>query len=149
MELNPPPPSRHEHPPTYSSHNPADLNFPSVPQTELSQAHVQAEITLPNLRTVLSPEFEQAPQSSSARHASLAPHDSPRSMRSLPPIDPGTYVPRRSIEQAVVSPSENGSAMSVEERSARSTSAVSMDDADVRIAASALAELGNPGMVPI
>lgn len=147
MELNPP---RHEHPPPeYISHDPADLTLPSVPKTELSSPHVQAEITLPDLRTVLSPQFEHQQQQPPRYAASSAPHDSPRSMRSLPPIDPGSYAPRKSIEQAVMSPSEAGSAMSVDERSGRSTSAVSMDDADVRIAASALAELGNPGMESI
>ena len=144
MELDPP---RHlREPPAYVSHNPAELKLPSVPQTELSQPHVQAEITLPHLRTVLSPQFEHAQQQSPRYAASSAPHDSPRSMRSLPPIDPGSYAPRKSMEQAIASPSEAGSAMSIDERSGRSRSAVSLDDADVRIAASALAELGNPGM---
>lgn len=147
MELNPPRREQNHAPPAYVSHNPTELAFPSVPQTELSSPHVQAEITLPDLRTVLSPQFEPQRHPSPRYAASSAPHDSPRSMRGLPPIDPGSYAPRKSLEQAVVSPSETGSAMSgIEEQSTRtSTSVVSMDDADVRIAASALAELGNPG----
>jgi transcriptional repressor OPI1 len=44
-----------------------------------------------------------------------------------------------------MSPSEAGSAMSLDEKSARPTS-VSMDDPDVRIAAEALSGLGNPGI---
>ena len=131
-------------PPSYVSHNPADLNLPSVPQTAISQPHVQGEITLPDLRTVLSPEFQQESLQSD-RSATLG---SPSSVRSLPRIDPGhTYgnEARQSVESAMFSPSEVGSAMSIEERGVRSTSVVSMDDPDVRIAAEALSGLGNPG----
>ena len=51
------------------------------------------------------------------------------------------------MESAVRSPSETGSTMSIEERGERrSTSVLSMDDPDVRIAAEALSGLGNPGI---
>ena len=132
-------------PPAYIAHNPADLNLPSVPQTAISQPHVQAEITLPDLRTVLSPDFHQT----SLLSDSLAAHrGSPSSVRSLPRIDPGhafSNGTRTSLESNVASPSETGSAMSIDERGGRSTSVLSMDDPDVRIAAEALSGLGNPG----
>ena len=133
--------------PTYVSHNPANLTFPSIPQTEINHAHANAEITLPDLRTVLSPEFQESSLPSDYRPAHLA-HDSPTSLRSLPRIDPGPgYAngPRKSMESAIASPSDAGSAMSVDDRGLRSTS-VSIDDPDVRIAAEALSGLGNPGM---
>jgi hypothetical protein len=44
-----------------------------------------------------------------------------------------------------MSPSETGSVMSLDEKSARPIS-VSMDDPDVRTAAEALSGLGNPGI---
>lgn len=49
------------------------------------------------------------------------------------------------VEPAMTSPSEVGSAMSMEERGMRSTSVVSIDDPDVRIAAEALSGLGKLG----
>lgn len=132
-------------PPAYVSHHPADLNLPSVPRTELSQPHVQAEITLPDLKTVLSPDFQQT-----SERPETPAHDHADPARSLPRIDPGhanRNAKRTSTDTAVMSPSETGSAMSTKERGARSTSAVSMDDPDVRLAAEALSGLGNPGMI--
>ncbi len=130
-------------PPAYLAHNPADLNLPSVPRTALSRPKVQGEITLPDLKTVLSPEFEEATR----LHGIHAP-DTPGSTRSLPRMNPGNASRnefRSSAEAPVVSPSEAGSAMSVDDRDVRSTSSVSIDDPDVRIAAEALSGLGNPG----
>ena len=133
-------------PPAYISHNPADLDLPPVPRTELNNAHAQ-EITLPDLRTILAPEFSDATLSPSS-HTFSGDHPTPPSVRSLPRIDPGpnyASLGRMSTESVVMSPSEAGSAMSLDEkRSARPTS-VSMDDPDVRNAAEALAGLGNPG----
>lgn len=63
-------------------------------------------------------------------------------------MDPGPAfgsVGRRSTESVVMSPSESGSVMSLDEKSARPTS-VSMDDPDERMAAEALFGLGNPGI---
>ena len=108
---------------------------------------MQAEITLPDLKTVLSPEFEEASRLSEFRARGTP--GSPTSARSLPRIDPGHVYgngARSSMEPAVASPSEVGSAMSVDEGGRRSTSVVSMDDPDVRIAAEALSGLGNPGI---
>ena len=65
-------------------------------------------------------------------------------------MDPGSaFAARKSIEQGLPSPSETGSVMSIDESIGRSRSVVSPDDSDVRIAASALAELGNPGMAQV
>ena len=142
MEIQPP------SPPAYVAHRPQDLQLPSVPQTSISRTQVQGEITLPDLRSVLSPDFEEVSRLAELR-ANGTP-GSPASARSLPRIDPGhTYnnAPRSSIEVAIASPSEAGSIMSVDERGGRSTSVVSMDDPDVRIAAEALSGLGNPGML--
>ena len=135
-------------PPAYTSHSPADLHFPSVPQTALSRPQVQAELTLPDLRTVLSPEFEEA--SRLAEVQARETPGSPASAQGLPRIDPGhayTNGVRSSMESAVLSPSETGSTMSIDDRGERrSTSVLSMDDPDVRIAAEALSGLGNPGI---
>lgn len=129
-------------PPPLQYHHPSDLAFPSVPQTALSRPQVQAEITLPDLRTVLSPDFENI--------ARYAPPVSPTSVRSLPRMDPGPALfngARSSMESAIASPSEAGSVMSIDDRrGARSTSVVSIDDPNVRMAAEALSGLGNPGM---
>lgn len=133
--------------PPYIAHNAADLNLPSVPQTEISHAYAQAEITLPDLRTVLSPAFHADSLPSHFRPPHIRP-TSPTSIRSLPRIDPGPTYPNdtsRNSEAVMMSPSESGSVMSSDERSLRPTS-VSMDDPDVRIAAEALSGLGNPGM---
>jgi hypothetical protein len=51
-----------------------------------------------------------------------------------------------STESVVMSPSDAGSAMSLDEKSSARPTSVSMDDPDVRIAAEALSGLGNPGI---
>lgn len=117
--------------------------WPAVPQHTPEKTPAQADITLPGLKTVLSPEFERRP---STQDGSLA-HGSPNSTRSLPRIDPG-YAnitdTRRAGDTTMASPLGTASAMSGEDRAVRSTSVVSMDDPDVRIAAEALSGLGNP-----
>lgn len=131
-------------PPAYISHNPAELKLPSAPQADISHAHAVAELTLPDLKTVLSPAYQESSLPSDVRSSTK----SPVSVRSLPRIDPGPQYnngEHRSLDVAVASPSEAGSAMSVDEPSIRSPS-ISMDDPDVQIAAKALSELGNPGM---
>lgn len=117
--------------------------WPAVPQHTPEKTPSQGDITLPDLKTVLSPEFERRP---SSQDSALA-LGSPKSIRSLPRIDPG-YAnitdTRRAGDTAMVSPLGTTSAMSGEDRAVRSTSVVSMDDPDVRIAAEALSGLGNP-----
>ncbi|KAK5166498.1 transcriptional regulator opi1 [Saxophila tyrrhenica] len=132
-------------PQSYVSHNPAELTFPSVPKTDVNHAHATAEITLPGLKTVLSSDFHNDSLPSGFR-SSNGGHESPRSVRSIPRIDPGPQDingGRRSFEAAIASPSEVGSAMSIDEPSVRSPS-VSIDDPNVRMAAEALSGLGNP-----
>ena len=134
-------------PPAYVSHDPADLHLPAVPRGEMSPPHAKADFTLPDLRTILAPEFSDATLSPSSRTFSGDNTASP-SVRSLPPMDPGpsyASVGRRSTESVVMSPSESGSVMSLDEKSTRPIS-VSMDDPDERTAAEALSGLGNPGI---
>lgn len=50
------------------------------------------------------------------------------------------------MESAVISPTDTASVMSMDERGHRSTSVVSLEDPDVRLAAEALSGLGNSGM---
>ena len=129
----------------HTSHDPTELAFPQVPQHDLTNHKQACDITLPDLRTVLSPQFEASAQASA--EAAFASRCSPMSSRSLPPIDIGNnagYVngTRRSMDVAMASPSEAGS---YEERGRRTKSIVSMEDPDVRLAAEALSGLGNPG----
>lgn len=130
------------------SHDPAELAFPQVPRHELNNHKHASDITLPDLRTVLSPQFEASAQASA--EAAFALRCSPMSARSLPPIDIGhnagiTNGARRSIDVAMASPSEAGSLRSEDDRGRRAKSIVSMEDPDVRLAAEALSGLGNPG----
>lgn len=131
---------RSQEPGAHVHHDPAELSFPSVPSHDLKTGSHAADITLPDLRTVLSPQFEHA------RPAEVV--GSPGSVRSLPPIDPGHSAgyASGSIDATMVSPSEAGSRRSEDERGRRGTSVVSMEDPDVRLAAEALSGLGNPGM---
>jgi hypothetical protein len=131
----------------HASHDPSELAFPQVPRHELNN-HKHADITLPDLRTVLSPQFEASAQASA--EAAFASRCSPMSARSLPPIDIGHNAgylngARRSMDMAMASPSEAGSIRSEEGRGRRAKSIVSMEDPDVRLAAEALSGLGNPG----
>lgn len=133
--------SQESRPPSVLPHSPEAVEWPSVPRHDPEQR--PGEITLPDLKTVLSPEFERM----SSPQCSARPQ-SPQSVRSLPRIDPGYTTingAQRDVDMSMASPVETGSAMSTEDRIARSTSVVSMEDPDVRIAAEALSGLGNPG----
>lgn len=130
------------------SRPPDTAAWPAVPQHAPAQPApapapvASSDITLPDLKTVLSPDFERrrcSPQSS-------ARPGSPTSVRSLPRIDPGYHsMQERGTDVTMASPLESGSVMSVDDQGLRSTSVVSMEDPDVRIAAEALSGLGNPG----
>lgn len=131
-----------ERPPAYHSHDPDTLKLPSVPSHDFNTtSQNQHDLRLPNLQTVLSPDFQRAdsPPQDGTR--------SPLSVRSLPRMDPGdsNNEARKSMDGVLISPSDNGSRMSGEERGLRSASVLSMDDPDVRLAAEALSGLGNPG----
>lgn len=132
----------------HTRHDPTELAFPQVPQHDLTTHKQARDITLPDLRTVLSPQFEASAQASA--EAAFASRCSPLSAGSLPPIDIGNnsgYAngTRRSMDMAMASPSEAGSLRSEEGRGRRTKSIVSMEDPDVRLAAEALSGLGNPG----
>lgn len=133
MELQRPTP-----PPYTASHDTADLGRPPAPPDELARFRPNTDVTLPDLKTVLSPQF----QHSSPQNAP----GSPASVRSLPRIEPNGQVngTRKSTDTAIASPSEAGSVMSMDDVVRKSTS-VSIDDPAIRDAAEALAGLGNPG----
>lgn len=145
-----------EQPPAYRSHDPEDLKLPSVPQNEPFQSHAHSDITLPDLQTALSRPLppktvhpnkllDETFQNNKAvesqqlgqQYTSTAP----------PRIDasPRMNVGARPSLEAVVSPSDTGSVMSIDEPLRRSASIVSIEDPDVRLAAEALSGLGNPG----
>ncbi|KXT04897.1 hypothetical protein AC578_3443 [Pseudocercospora eumusae] len=132
-----------ERPPTLASRSPETVEWPTVPRHEpIPQAN---DITLPDLKTVLSPDFERMSSPQTSNHPA-----SPTSVRSLPRIDPGhaltNGVHRGATDVSMASSVETGSVMSMEDRTARSTS-VSMEDPDVRLAAEALSGLGNPSLM--
>lgn len=123
-----------------ASRSPETVEWPSVPKHDPIPS--PNEITLPDLKTVLSPEFQRISSPQITNHRA-----SPNGVRSLPRIDPGHNTAngthRSTADVSMASPVETGSVMSTEDRVARSTS-VSMDDPDVRLAAEALSGLGNP-----
>ncbi|GAB7347069.1 hypothetical protein MBLNU459_g3203t2 [Dothideomycetes sp. NU459] len=146
-----------ERSPAYQSHNPEDLKLPAVPQYEIPSAQSPSELTLPDLRTVLGelptktvhPNvlLNAAAQEERNRNAHM-PID--MMTRTLPKLDRSAVAnggARSSMESVVVSPSDTASVMSVDERGHRSTSVVSLEDPDVRLAAEALSGLGNSGFV--
>lgn len=130
-----------ERPPDYASHDPSDLRLPAVPQHDFSRPP-GSDFKLPDLKTVLSREFQSPP-----------PHDvvnrsSPESASTLSRIElthGRINGARKSADAPMMSPSETESRASNDDRAMRSTSVVSMDDPDVRIAAEALSGLGRPG----
>ena len=137
--------------PTYVEHAPEDLKLPSVPREEIRTAGSPNSITLPNLQSVLADlpprnDDQQAHQSKfygRNGHSVTSAH-----ARTLPQLDPSprTYGGfRPSVESAILSPSETGSAKGGIERGRRSTSILSLEDPDVRLAAEALSGLGNAG----
>ena len=120
--------SQRQAPPGYAySHHPDNLKLPSVPQQELHMNHAPADITLPDLKSVLADLPPKTGHPNAFSNAVAA-----REMDQM-------GMPRTSIE------SDAASNMSLDDGTQRSTS-VSMDDPDVRLAAEALSGLGNPGV---
>ncbi|CAD0045938.1 unnamed protein product [Aureobasidium pullulans] len=118
--------SQRQAPPGYAySHHPDNLKLPSVPQRELHMNHAPADITLPDLKSVLADLPPKTGHPNAFSNAVAA-----REMDQM-------GMPRTSIE------SDAASNMSLDDGTQRSTS-VSMDDPDVRLAAEALSGLGNP-----
>ncbi|KAK6431124.1 transcriptional regulator opi1 [Oleoguttula sp. CCFEE 5521] len=113
------------------------LEFPAVPRHELPRRNYgKSDITLPGLKDVLSPQFEQRPDER---------YGSPESVRSLPPIDVAHAGREMGGMDDVMmhSPSDTGSVQGEMDRG-RARSVVSMDE---RIAAEALSGLSGPGFV--
>ncbi|USW51714.1 Putative transcription factor Opi1 [Septoria linicola] len=115
------------------SRSPETVEWPAVPRHEIRSHN---DVTLPDLKTVLSPEFERM---------SAPRQQSPQSVRSLPRIDPGhVLLGEGGADVTMASPVDTASVVSMEDRNGRATSVVSMEDPDVRDAAEALSGLGNP-----
>jgi hypothetical protein len=115
--------------PGYAYDQDADnLKLPSVPTTDLHMNHAPADITLPDLKSVLADLPSKTVHPNVLLNAAAARD-----------VDPQVNMPRTSIE------SDAASNMSIDDATQRSTS-VSMDDPDVRLAAEALSGLGNPGV---
>ncbi|KAF2153217.1 Opi1-domain-containing protein [Myriangium duriaei CBS 260.36] len=146
-----------ERPPEYVSTNPDELRLPSVPQHEVGTVPHPAELTLPGFKSLVAglPErptsaiaYDSNNQSYALRADHLAKLQSQAYPRTSPGFDStfgGQY--RNSTETALMSPTETGSVMSVDDHMRRSTSVVSLEDPDVRLAAEALSGLGNPDFV--
>jgi len=138
---------RSQEPGAVQQSDPARVEWPQVPSNELPSSNGgHGDITLPDLKTVLSPQFQHLAPSTSDPNA--LSYGSPISTGSLPHIDPGraeTYSDgtRRSMDMGLASPTEAGSVRSEDDRG-RARSAVPTDD-DVRIAAEALSGLSGPG----
>lgn len=117
--------------PGYAYDQHADsLKLPSVPTQDLHMNHAPADITLPDLKSVL------ADLPSKTVHPNVLLNAAAAAARD---VDSQVNMARTSIE------SDAASNMSIDDATQRSTS-VSMDDPDVRLAAEALSGLGNPGV---
>ena len=131
-------------PPDYVSHSPENVRLPSVPQHLPLQPRAHADITLPELKTVLSPEYQQATSPSSFIPASPA-----TSIRSTQRIDRHGYNYNNGMgkgtESAINSPTEMNGFRDGDGLARKTTSVLSAEDADIRDAAEALAELGKSG----
>ncbi|KAK4501852.1 hypothetical protein PRZ48_007661 [Zasmidium cellare] len=134
-----------ERPPDYVQRSPETVEWPAIPQHAPEHPRPSSDITLPDLKTVLSSDFEQM----SPRQPSVT---SPvNSVRSLPRMDPGPEYNhavqdhRRGLDTIMAGANETDSVMSYEDTNARTGSrALSVEDPDVRMAAEALSGLGNP-----
>jgi len=131
-----------EQPPAYVSHDPDELKLPSVPRQNIRPAPQKSDITLPNLQTVLAglPQRPDVPPTtSSSQYGGTHTRQSDSGTSGVQ----GTFRP--SNGSVIISPSDTASVVSLDEPSQRSTSVVSLEDPDVRLAAEALSGLGNPG----
>lgn len=135
-----------ERPPDYVQRSPESVEWPAIPQHAPEQP--RPDITLPDLKTVLSSDFEHMSTPVGSVASPPLRHGSPNSVRSLPRIDPGynTMLEHpRGMNAIMASSNDTDSVMSYEDTTGRSASrALSVDDPDVRMAAEALSGLGNP-----
>jgi hypothetical protein len=116
-----------------------------LPVSAQHNVHANSRITLPDLKTVLSNDFDSHSALPEVRQQH---HASPGSHVALPRIDPifTNMLDRQiSLESGMASPVTTASVMSVDDRSGRPRSVVSVEDENVLIAAQALSGLGNPG----
>ncbi|TKA80942.1 hypothetical protein B0A49_00875 [Cryomyces minteri] len=148
-----------ESPPAYRSHDPELLDLPSVPRQQIpfSQQH-KSDIELPELRTLLAPTLilpTRVDARAASRYSSGEMHGydygGDNRAQMLPvlahadsaAVHAHDMVPRTSEESVILSPAESTSAMSIDERSHRSTSVVSTENVNERIALEALSGLRN------
>ncbi|KAK5116213.1 hypothetical protein LTR62_008539 [Meristemomyces frigidus] len=125
-------------PPPYSDLSPLDYSRPPLPPDEMVAARrAQADITLPDLKTVLSSDFQAH---------SPEPYASPtHSVRSLPRIDPGPHSngSAHSMHAIVSNSQHDGRPMSMEEYRGESPNVLSAEQLKMREAAEALAGLSS------
>lgn len=121
-----------------------DIARASPPQYDMIHPHAQTGVHLPDLKTVLSPEF----QHSFPTQSTFVAHGSPAAT-GLPRIEPHMQSngARTSMERVVVSPSETSSVVDLEYQNNRAKSGVSLEDQNVRDVAEALVGLGRSCMV--
>ena len=129
-------------PPEYASHSPETIHLPDAPNHVPTHSREKADVTLPDLKTVLSPQYQE---SSPPPRSSTIVGSPATSTRSLPRIEPqrrsnGTV---SNHDAAVFSPPASGSQQGTEH--GVTSRQVSADDADMRDAAEALAVLGSSG----
>jgi hypothetical protein len=121
---------------------PCVTNF--LPVSAQQTTHPSSKITLPDLKTVLSNDYDSL---SSLPEVHQHNHASPGSHVPLPRIDPifTNMLDRQiSLESGMASPVTTASGMSLDDRGGP-RSVVSVEDENVLIAAQALSGLGNPG----
>ena len=134
-------------PPPYSAMSPSNYGRPPLPPDEMVEARrAQADIKLPDLKTVLSPEFQHSsPEPDNARQYG-SPSDS---VRSLPRIEPGPHAngSTASMDAIVTSPAE-GTYPTLHEhmRHQDASDTLTAEQLKMREAAEALAGLGSSSM---
>lgn len=144
-------------PPAYSQleDSPASLHLPAVPRHAPTNSPAHGHERLPSIEALALPDVRRHRHGSShSRDFSPRSHfePSPFPAGTLPPPNGVTLTPRlhgTSTPRDMGSPMDTASIASTSPRTTstrgRATSAVSVDDPDVRLAAEALSGLGNPG----
>jgi transcriptional repressor OPI1 len=120
-----------------------DTRQAALPPYEALPRHSQTPVNLPDLKTVLSPNFHHA---SPVQGSHGAPPSSLPGQADIAVDDAGQASSiNKSTDNAIASPSESGSTFAPDSRT-RTRSGVSLEDADVRDVAEALVGLGSSGM---
>jgi transcriptional repressor OPI1 len=132
-------------PPPYMVRSPIDLGRPPAPPDELvALRRGQADITLPDLKTVLSHEFDE----DAFTYAPNGNYASPTaSVKSLPRIEPRGFSrePFGVSAPTLSSPSVKTDSVESEQSAMRTREPQSAEEIQMREAAEALAGLGGTG----